>query len=109
MKKIMFVFVLLGICSALFAFDHVLIGSWGLIMPDEREEFIRFGHDEVIIMDLLFRSRDFERAEDTIFINDFDGDSVLIQYYLLSQNKLLFIMWNIDEPTESLTLILSRL
>jgi len=94
---------------ALNAFDRSLIGGWGLKMMNEKEEFIRFGQDEVIVMNTLFHSKDFERAEDTIYIHDFEDDSVIIQYYLLSPNKLLFIMWNIDNPLESITLILSKL
>ena len=109
MKKMVLIFMLFCIGSTLFAFDRSLIGSWGLVIPGgEKEEFVRFGQDEIRIMNLLFRARDFERAANTIFIEDFDGDSVVIQYHLLSQNSLLFILWNLDDFTESLTLILTK-
>jgi len=109
MKKVICLLLLMCACFSLYAFDRALIGSWGIIMSNEKEEFIRFGQNDVRILNMLFTSRDFERAEDTIFIEDFDGDSVVIQYYLLAPNKLLFIMWNVDDPLESLTLILSKL
>ena len=110
MKKIVCLFVLLSMCFTLYAFDRSLIGSWGLIMEDnDKEEVIRFGQNEMAIFDMVLRPGDFETATDTIFIENLDGDSVIIQYYPLAPNKLLFIMSNTDNPMESLTLILSRL
>jgi len=109
MKKLACLFAMICIGSGLFAFDRSLNGSWGIIQGSEKEEVIRFNTNEIILMDQLFRSRDFEEGENTIYIDDFDGDSVVIQYYLLAPNKLLFIFWNVDEPTESLTLILTKL
>ena len=112
MKKIMCFSVMFCICSSLFAFDRSIIGSWGIIEPSsEKSEMVRFGQNEIIVFDdLSFRSSEFERTtDDTIFIEDFDGDSVLIQYYLLSRNKLLFIIIWLDNPDVSLTLILSKL
>ena len=93
----------------MFAFDPSLNGSWGLIMGDEKEEIVRFNTNEIILYDQLFRSRDYEEADDTIYIYDLLGDSVILQYYRLSIGKLLFILWNVDNPIESMTLILSRL
>jgi len=109
MKKTLCFLLFFCICFSLYAFDRPIIGSWGLILSGEKQEFIRFGQNEIIVMNTLFRARDFERAEDTIFIPDFEGDSIIIQYHLLSQNKLLFIIWNPDRIEESITLILSRL
>jgi len=99
------VLIILCLCTSLYAFDRSLIGSWGLIYDYVKEEFIRFGQNEIT----LFGERVFERGVNTIIIDDFDGDDVIVQYHLLSQNFLLFIMWNLDNPSESLTLILSRL
>ena len=109
MKKLACLFAMICIGSGLFAFDRSLNGSWGIIRGSDKEEFIRFNTTEIILMDQLFRSRDFEEAENTIYIDDFDGDSVMIQYYLLTPNKLLLIFFDIDDPTESLTLILTKL
>jgi hypothetical protein len=93
----------------LYAFDRSLNGSWGLIKSGEKIEFIRFNTNEIILMDTLFRANTYEEADDTIYIDNFEGDSVIIQYYRLAQNKLLFIMWNTDSPDQSITLILSKL
>ena len=109
MKKCMFILIIFCISFSLYAFDRSLIGSWGLITAGKREEFVRFGQNDIIIMNQLFRERDFESGDNTVYINNFDGDSVIIQYYLLSNNSILFIMWNIDNPIESITLILSKL
>ena len=109
MKKIVCLVVFINICLGLYAFDRSLIGSWGLIMNGEKEEFIRFNNNGIVIMNTLFRSTDYYEADDTIYIADFDGDSVIMQYYRLASNKLLYILWNTDDPTQSITLILSRL
>ena len=109
MKKFVCFFAMIGIGYGLFAFDRSLNGSWGLIQGREKEEFLRFNTNEIILMDQLFRSHDYEEAENSIYISDFDGGAVVLQYYLLSPNKLLFILWNADDPTESITLILSKL
>ena len=109
MKKLACFFAMICIGSGLFAFDRSLNGSWGIIQGSDKEELIRFNTNEIIFMDQLLRSSDFEEAENTIYVNDSDGDSVIIQYYLLAPNKLLFIFWNIDDPSESYTLILTKL
>jgi len=109
MKKIACVLLILCAGVSLYAFDRRVAGSWGLVMGSEVEEFIRFGQNEVMIMDEPYREGDFEEADGTIFIYDFDGDSVIIQYFLLSESKLLLNMINPDNPAESLTLILSRI
>jgi len=108
MKKVACFLLMACMSFTLYAVDQTL-GSWGLVFGEEKEEFLRFGQDEIILMDTLFRSRDFERAENTILIENFDGEAVMLQYHLLSPNALLFIMWSVDDPTESMTLILSRL
>jgi hypothetical protein len=59
-------------------------------------------------MNTLFRSGDYEEAENTIYIEQ-DGGSILLQYYRLSANALLFIMTNADDFSEAVTLILSKL
>ena len=94
---------------ALYAFDRSLNGTWGLVKGSEKTEFIRFNTNEIIILDTLFRSSDYEEADDTIYINNFEGDFVIIQYHRLSPNKLLFIMWNTDNVEQSLMLILTKL
>jgi hypothetical protein len=109
MKKMICLLFLLCIGLGLFAFDRSLNGSWGLILAGEKKEFIRFNNTEILIMDRLFRSGSYQEGDDTIYINNFDGDSVLLQYYRLAPNKLLFILWNTDDPTQSITLILSKL
>ena len=111
MKKGICFFVMFIIGFSVFAFDHSVHGSWGLIHGREREEFVRFNSstNEIIIMNTLFRSRDYEEAENTIYISDFDGESVIIQYYLLAPTKLMFILWNPDSVEQSITLILSKL
>jgi hypothetical protein len=108
MKKYFCLFVMIFVGFGLYAFDRSLNGSWGLVKSDEKVEFICFNTNEIIIMNTLFRSNNYEEADDTIYIN-FDGDSVVIQYYRLSSNKLLFIMWNTDNPEQSITLILSKI
>jgi hypothetical protein len=50
----------------LYAFDRSLNGSWGLVKGIERTEFLRFNTNEIIIMDTVFRSYDYEEADDTI-------------------------------------------
>ncbi len=109
MKKIVCFFVMISLGYGLFAFDRSLIGSWGLIANKEKEEFVRFNANEMILINETFSSGDYIEGDNTIYISDFDGDSVIIQYYLLSPNTLLFILWNTDDPIESITLILSRL
>jgi len=109
MKKIICLFAMIGLSYGLFAFDRSLIGSWGIIIDKEREVFVRFNANEIIIMEELLRPGDYVEGENTILISNFDGDSVIVQYYLLSPNTLLFIMWNMDNPEESVTLILSKL
>jgi hypothetical protein len=111
MKKLICFCVVISIGVTLYAFDPSLNGSWGLVKSGEKMEFLRFNTDEIILMDTLFRSSEYEEEEkdNSIYINSFDGDSVIIQYYRLSQNKLLFIMWAVDNPEQSITLILSKL
>jgi len=109
MKRIICVIVFANICLGTYAFDRSLNGSWGLIMNGQKEEFVRFNNNEILIMNILFRSSDYTEADDSIYIANFEGDSVLIQYYRLASNKLLFILWNTDDPTQSVTLILSKL
>jgi hypothetical protein len=108
MKKLLCFCVIISAGFSLYAFDRSLNGSWGLVQSGEKMEFLRFNTSEIVIMNTLFRAGDFEEADDTIAI-ELEGESVLIQYYRLSQSKLLFIMWNTDSPEESITLILSRL
>jgi len=109
MKKILCFIVLANVCLGIYAFDRSLNGSWGLIMNEQKNEFIRFSNNEIFIMNTLYRSSDFSEADDTIYIDNFGGDSIIIQYYRLASNKLLFILWNTDDPTQSITLILSKL
>jgi hypothetical protein len=109
MKKFIGFVILFNIVFCLSAFDRSLNGSWGLVKDGEKMEFLRFNNNEVIIMNTLFRSTDYEESDDSIYIDDFDGDSVIIQYYRLSSNKLLFIMWNTDDFTQSINLILSKI
>jgi hypothetical protein len=72
-------------------------------------EFIRFNDNEIIIMNSLFRPGTYDEANNTIFIDNFDGDSILIQYYLLSPTKLLFIMTDANNFEQNLTLVLTKL
>jgi hypothetical protein len=109
MKKLICFFVILSAGLALYAFDHSLNGSWGLVKTGEKIEIIRFSASEITVMSTLFRSGEYAEADDSIYIDNFEGDSVVIQYYRLSANKLLFIMWNTNNPEESVTLILSKL
>jgi hypothetical protein len=109
MKKLICFFIIFSMCFALYAFDRSLNGSWGLVKGSEKTEFIRFNTNEIMLLDTLFRSNDYEEANDTIYIDNFEGDSVIIQYHRLSQNKLLFIMWNTDNVEQSITLILTKL
>jgi len=111
MKKSVCVLFLFFISMSLFAFDNFLNGSWGIIMNNEKNEMVRFNSDtkEVVIMNLSFHLGDYTEADDTLHIANFDGDSVIIQYFRLSANKLLFTLWSTSNITESLTLILSKL
>jgi len=109
MKKLICLFIIFNMGFALYAFDRSLNGSWGLVKNGEKTEFLRFNTNEIILLNKLFRSRDYEEIDDTIYINDFDGDSVVIQYYRLSPIKLLFILWNTDDIEQSITLILTKL
>jgi hypothetical protein len=110
MKKLVCLLAVIGISCGLYAFDRSLNGSWGLVTPDDRDEVIRFNTNEIVIFDELFRpKKDYEEGEDTIYIEDAGGDSVMIQYYRLAPNKLLFILSNLDDPSQSLTLILTKL
>jgi len=117
MKKALCLLFLIITClsshlmSSVHAFDSSLDGSWGLIMENEKEEIIRFNtaKKEIVIMNYLFRQGDYTSGNDTIYISNFDGNTVIIQYYRLAQNKLLFVFWNADNISESLTLILTKL
>jgi hypothetical protein len=98
--------MLMGVLSGIYAFDRELNGGWGLIESGgEKIEFIRFNNDEIIFMDTLFRKDEYKETADTIF---FDERESLIQYYLLNHNKLLFILWDMEDSDNSVTLILSR-
>jgi len=117
MKKLACILFLLFTCissplvSSVHALDSSLNGSWGISMDGEKLEIIRFNsvNSEIIIMSTLLRANDYSVADDTIHIYNFDGDSVIIQYYRLAPEKLLFILWNTNNITESITLILSKL
>ncbi|GHV17034.1 hypothetical protein FACS189493_3930 [Spirochaetia bacterium] len=105
MKRAFCFFVVLSITVGLCAFDKSLNGSWGLTMDGEQQEFIRFTDNEIIIFgDTLFRSGDFEEADNSIYI-ELDGSNFLIQYYLLAPNTLLFIMF---DGSNTMTFILSK-
>ncbi|GBU29030.1 hypothetical protein R84B8_02592 [Treponema sp. R8-4-B8] len=108
MKKILLFLIMFCIGYSLFAFDSSLIGSWGLISGSEKHEFIRFNRNEFILLDTLYRQGNYQEMNDTIYFEK-DGDSAILQYFLLSANKLLFIIWNVDDTKESITLILTRL
>ena len=117
MKKIICIVFLLFAClsspfvSSIYAFDSSLDGTWGIIMNNEKLEMVRFNaaNKEIIIMNFLFRQNDYSSADDTIHIYSFDGNSVIIQYFRLAPNKLLFTIWNTDDITQTMTLILSKL
>jgi hypothetical protein len=108
MKKLVCFAVAISITCSLYAFDSSLNGSWGLITPDEKEEVIRFNTNEIFIFGGLFRSHEYDEGTDTFYIQDMTGGAI-IQYYLLAQNKLLFIVTNVGSPSESVILILTRL
>jgi hypothetical protein len=108
MKRLFCLFIILTTTLGLYAFDRSLNGSWGLIKDGEKLEMIRFNTTEVIIMDTLFRSNDYEEADNSIYVEK-DGESIMIQYYLLSSTKLLFVMTSLDDFTQSLSMILSKL
>ena len=112
MKKLSCILFLLFTCVSIYALDSSLNGGWGISGNDgEKLEIIRFNsvNNEIIIMSTLFRSHEFSLADDTIKIFNFDNNSMIIQYFRLAPNKLLFIMWNSDDITESITLILSKI
>ena len=109
MKKLICFFIIFNMGFTLYAFDRSLNGSWGLVKNGEKNEFLRFNTNEIILLNKLLRPRDYEEVDDTIYIDDFDGDSVVIQYYRLSPSKLLFILWNTDDIEQSITLILTKL
>ena len=109
MKKLICFFCIMSIGCGLYAFDRSLNGSWGLIDFSGTNEIIWFNTDEIRVFDQLFESYEYEDTEDTIYIDDYEGDSIMIQYYRLSPNKLLFIMTNLYDSTESITMILSKL
>jgi len=109
MKKLICFLVIFGIGFAIHAFDSSLNGSWGLIKDGEKMVIIQFNTDEIIITNTLFRAGNYTETDDSIYIDDFEGDSVVLQYYRLSANKLLIVIWNTDNPEQSITLILSKL
>jgi hypothetical protein len=97
----------MAITSGLYAVDNSLIGSWGLVDEyGDKTEMVRFNGNEVIFMNTLFRQHEYTEANDSIYFND---SAVIMQYYLLAPNKLLFIIWDTENAEESITLILSRL
>ena len=108
---LLFAFISSPLVSNVHALDSNLNGSWGISMDGEKLEIIRFNsaNNEIIIMSTLFRSHEFSLADDTIHIFNFNNSSMIIQYYRLAPDKLLFIMWNSDDITESITLILSKI
>jgi hypothetical protein len=101
--------VVLSTGLALHAFDRSLNGGWGVVLEGEKMEIIRFNTNEIIIMNTLLRAHDYTESDDTIYIDDFNNDSVIIQYYRLAANKLLFILLNTDNPEQSITFILTKL
>ena len=107
MKKVMCFLVIFGIGYSLFAFDRSLNGSWGLNDGTDKVEFIGFNTNEIRLMNQLYRAGDYQEIDDTIYIDD-DGEIIIIQYHRLSTNRLLFILFNADDPAESITLILSK-
>jgi len=108
MKKWLCLSVMFCIGVSVFAFDPSLNGGWGLIKNDDKQEFIRFNTNEIVIMGYKFTQKDYEEADDAFYIDDVDGESIIIQYFRLSPNKLLFIIWNPNNIAESVTLILTR-
>jgi hypothetical protein len=108
MKRLVcFVIIASAIISGLYAFDSSVSGSWGLIDPDgEKVEFLRFSNAEIIIMETLYRKGSYTESTDSIYFN---GEDVVMQYYRLSPNKLLFILFNTDDMQDTITLILSKL
>jgi hypothetical protein len=109
MKKFACFAVAISIACSLYSFDSSLNGSWGLIAPDDQKEVvIRFNTNEIAIFGELFRSHEYEEGIDTFYLQDKDGGAI-IQYYRLAQDKLLFIMTNMDNPLESVILILTKI
>jgi hypothetical protein len=108
MKKLSCLFIVISITAGLYAFDRSLNGSWGIVKDEEKTEIIRFNNTELIFADTLFRAGDYEEAENTIYVEE-DGEFFLIQYHLLSSNKLLFIMAGEGDFSDTITLILSKL
>jgi hypothetical protein len=108
MKKFLCLFMAISIGAGLYAFDRSLNGSWGIIKDGEETEIIRFDNTEIFFADSPFQLGDYEEAENTIYIEE-EGNFFLLQYHLLSPNKLLFILTSEDDFSETVTLILSRL
>jgi hypothetical protein len=108
MKKFFCLLILISAAAGLYAFDRSLNGSWGIIKGGEETEIIRFNNDEIFFADTPFQTDDYEEAENTIYIEE-EGSFFLLQYHLLSSNKLLFILTSEDNFSETVTLILSRL
>jgi hypothetical protein len=101
-------FIIINVTAGLYAFDRSLNGSWGIVKDGEKTEIIRFNNTELFFADTLFLEGDYAEAENTIYVEE-EEEFFLIQYHLLSSNKLLFIMTGENDFSDSITLILSRL
>jgi hypothetical protein len=114
MKKIVFFAIFTSLAIYSFAFDNSLKGSWGLISDGGREktEIIRFGNDEIMILDTRFRKGEYEENVDFISIENESGYQITLQYYKLAYNKLLYILTESesdeDSSPNSTTLILTK-
>jgi len=109
MKQLFILFFAFILSFNIFAFNNPLLGSWGIAGNGEALEAFRFTPNEIVLYDQLYRLVDLQFAEDTIYIEN-EEDNIMIQYFLLSEDKLLLIMTDMNNsPPSSLSLILTRI
>ncbi|GHV79948.1 hypothetical protein AGMMS49944_17390 [Spirochaetia bacterium] len=92
MKKFALVVLFIGLCFSVFAYDETIYGKWGFIARQgEVFEVISFNDRGIVWQGTHFIEKKWivEETNNTIVIV-WNGNNIVITYFLLSENSLLF-------------------
>jgi len=104
MKKLLCLTFLFMLCFwSVFGFDSSLNGSWGF----SDSELVKFNNNEITFSGIIYRANQIRIINENTIIVNMNDILILIQYYFLSTDNLLFI--HKSGGSNSIVFILHRL